>query len=400
MRYEIKKIFWSRYILLCLIILMGFFVVFIINAYKARVNYSKEYERLLTDISQNGYADEKGLKEVANKRDEILQHVFEDGKAASNIKGEFGKTVADDMLLYSKAYDEIKYIYIDFPEGRKRIVTDALSNIKNSNSEKIISENEIVIEKYNRRIDMPLKNSGNLFDTLYFFDNTVWDYALIVFVIMLTVRAFSIDISSGAYQVVYSTAVKRKKLFFKAFISVLLFTVIILLITSICQIICGYFFFGVNDLSLPLQMTSYFELCPYLFSVLDYYIIKLLCKLLFYIALISISALFTVFSRRQASAMPFSMVVFITPLIIITYYFTLSTADSANSSDKSFLLYKELQTFIPQGLLNIKTYFNSFDYVNIAGVFMPRILCCVIITAVLAIGAFIMALQIYARPKR
>lgn len=383
-----------------MVILMAFFIVFVINAYKARITYSKEYERLLTDISQNDYADEKGLKEIADKRDEILQFVFENGEAASFTKGEFGKTIADDMLLYSKAYDEMKHIYIDFPKGRKQIVTDALANINNTASEKIICENEIVIEKYNRKIDMPLKNSGNLFDTLYFFDNTVWDYAFIVFVIMLTVRAFSTDMSTGAYQVVYSTAVRRKKLFIKAFISVFLFTAIILIITSICQIICGYFFFGVNDLSLPLQMTGYFELCPYPLSVLDYYLIKLLCKLLFYLTLISISTLITVISRRQALAMPLSMIIFITPLITITYYFTHTTADNANSSDNGFLLYKELQAFIPQGLLNIKTYFNSFDYVNIAGVFMPRILCCVIVTAILAVGAFTIAIQNYAKPKR
>ena len=402
MIYEIRRLFSSRLMLVCIVLLMGFLAVFVMNAHKAK-SVLPEYNRLLDDISQTDGDIDAKIELLRQKSEWLNQQVFEKGDAAGSTAGEYGTNLIGDMILFSKANTDMQQWYKDFPENRKSIVINSVYNIEDekakANPDKTIIEmNELSIEKYNRKIEMPLRNAGDLFNTLYHFDNTVWDYAMIVFVIMLTVRLFLLDRSVGAYQVLYSSVVRKRRLFVDQYLAVWTVSTVILFVTSICQIICGALFFGVGSLSLPIQMTKYFEFCPYLITVGEYYIIKLGCKLLFYTALISVTALLSISIKKAAIAMPLSAILSIVPLVIITFYFTHTTGDNVNALSQHYQIYKLLQLFVPQALLNIKTYFIGFDYVN-AGILLPRITVCILATAVIAVICFVISAHKFAKPR-
>ena len=86
--------------------------------------------------------------------------------------------------------------------------------------------------------------------------------------------------------------------------------------------------------------------------------------------------------------------------MIITHYFMYTTGDNVNTISEQYRIYKALQAITPQGLLNLKTYFNAFDYLNILGVFIPRITCCITITVIVIILFFTIGLRRFAKPKR
>ena len=61
MRFEIKKLVSSKYMIICFLILIVFFAVFAVNAYEDRITISQPYERLLSDISDNEQSDKTKL---------------------------------------------------------------------------------------------------------------------------------------------------------------------------------------------------------------------------------------------------------------------------------------------------------------------------------------------------
>lgn len=405
MRFEIKKLVSSKYMIICFLILIVFFAVFAVNAYEDRITISQPYERLLSDISDNEQSDKTKLDLLKKKTEWLQRQCGEKGQEAVNSDGEYGENLVEDMILYSKAYEAMERYYVDFPENRKRIIIDSLYNISDEQKKeqpdtKIIEENRLVVEKYNRKIQMKLCDTGDVFNTLYYFDNTIWDYAMIAFVIMLTVRMFTLDYSSGAYQIVFSTAGGKKKLFIKQYFTVCFAVSAVILVFSSCQLVFGYFFFGVKNFNLPIQMVDYFEFCPFLITIGEYFLIKLLCKVLLYITIISVTALLSISLRKAFSTMSVSLMLSVIPLILITYYFTFTTGDNVNALNKNYGTYKTLQTFVPQSLLNIKTYFNSFDYVDLHIMYVPRIVCCVAVSLMITVGCFLLGILRYAKPKR
>lgn len=174
-----------------------------------------------------------------------------------------------DFYIYHKAYELVNYKYKKFPSNRKQIISDSLYNIseekqKSTPDKSVIKSNELVIEKYNRVINLELKNVGNLESMQHFFDNTIWEYAMIAFIVMLTVRMFTMDISCSAYKRIHSSKKGQRHLFKKQFFAVLLVITAITIVVALIQLICGITLFGVTKLALPLQMYPDFEFCPYL----------------------------------------------------------------------------------------------------------------------------------------
>ena len=405
MKFEIKKLFASKLIIICLVLLFGFFVFFVVNAYKSREEVSEPYEKLISDISDVSDDSNSVLALLKEKLEQMTTDYYLNSEMYHSTKGEYGSTLADDMFLYRKAYNDAKKYFKTFPQNRIRLINDAMLTIieeesKENPDKSIIALNQKAVDKYNRQIKMELKSTGDLFNTLYFFDNTYWDYALIAFIIMLTVRMFTLDYSTGAYQIVFSTPGGKKKLFLKQYFTLIASAVTIIALVSLCQIIFGYLFFGVNNLSLPLQMVEYFEFCPFTISIGEYYLIKFLCKTLFFILVITLTAALSIIFRKTMGAMSISLVVFVLPLMIITHYFMYTTGDNVNTISEQYRIYKALQAITPQGLLNLKTYFNAFDYLNILGVFIPRITCCITITVIVIILFFTIGLRRFAKPKR
>ena len=308
-----------------------------------------------------------------------------------------------DFYIYHKAYELVNYKYKKFPSNLKQIISDSLYNIseekqKSTPDKSVIKSNELVIEKYNRVINLELKNVGNLESMQHFFDNTIWEYAMIAFIVMLTVRMFTMDISCGAYKRIYSSKKGQRHLFKKQFFAVLLVITVITVVVALIQLICGITLFGVTKFSLPLQMHPDFEFCPYLISIGGFLSIKFLCKLLFYIMIATVTSMVSVLFRKQLSSFAVSLVIGVLPLIAITYFFVYTTNDTSAISTK-YKIYDNMRGFVPHGLLNIRNYFRTFDYINLFGLQISRIILALAITILITIICFIFAFKNYGISK-
>jgi len=78
-------------------------------------------------------------------------------------------------------------------------------------------------------------------------------------------------------------------------------------------------FFGVNNLSLPIQMVKDYEFCPYNISLGGFIAIKTFGKLLFYFSCIAITALIAVLSRKSLLSAAAAIILCAGPKILANY---------------------------------------------------------------------------------
>lgn len=403
MKYEIKKLFSSLVTYVCLSIVLLFLAFFVVRALEAKDLSKDAYDHLLSDINTSKMTDNEICDQLYKNCEQLQNKISELGDIAFQQPGEYGQNLIEDHILYKRAYLLADYIYKRFPLNRSKIVENSLYNIseekeKTSFDSSIIKNNELVVKKYNKIINLEFKNPGNIESLQMFFDNTIWDYAMIAFVIMITVRMFTMDISCGAYKIIQSSLNGRQNLFIKQFLAVSSVITIITFINAVLQLICGIFLFGVNDLSIPLQMYQEFEFCPFSLSIGNYLIIKFICKLLFYIMLAAITSAVTVILCKQLSSFAVSLIIGILPLIVVTYFFVCTTNGSGSLSENN-IIYNNMRCLVPQSLLNIKSYFNAFDYINVFGIQICRLICNIFIAILTALTCFLIALKNYGKPK-
>lgn len=402
---ELKKLFSSWLTFICLGITFVFLAVFVVNASKSKDETIASYENILSDFSESGMSEEEICDILCKNKNSLELQVNEAGDLAFQKAGEYTNTLMGDYLLFSKAYNTANYIYVQIPYDRRKIVNDSLYNIseeleKPQPDESIIRNNEHVIEKYNRVISCELKSTGDL-ETMYlFFDNTIWDYVMIAFVIMITVRMFTMDISSGAYRMIYSSVKGRKRLFVRQFAAVGIVVTVTLVLNAVCQLFCGMVFLGVTNFSLPLQMVSEYEFCPYMISIGEYLCIKLIAKILFYLMILSLSAMITVLWRKVLVSFASLLIIGIAPLITITHFFLYSLDQNSNALQSKYQTYNAMRCLLPHSLLNIDVYFQAYDEFSIFGFQLSRLFSVCLVTVFIIAVCFIIGLCKFGCAKK
>ncbi len=396
---ELKKLFSSWYMYICFLIVIAFFAVFAVNAVRSRSESDADYETLLSEINESEKSGDEICMELYNKCDALNYEIIEAGDRAFEIEGELGGNLMMDYFAYQKAYNLANYIYIKFPNERTYLVEDAIYNIveQENNStvnEVILRTNEKVIEKYNRKIDLELVNVGKIDQIHHFFDNTGWEYVFIAFIIMMTVRMFTMDFSCGTYKMVFTSKKGQHKLFVKQLASILLIVTGIAVAAALVQLIVGIKCFNIGNLSAPIQSYSEYEFCPYLISIRTFLLIKLLCKLIFYYTVVAITAMISVLFRKQLPSLAVGLI------ITLSTYFYNYTTDVIGALTIEYRVYNFLRSILPQGLLNIKSYFNSFDYINVLGTNINRLSANIFISVFIITVCFAISWIAYAKPRK
>lgn len=378
---------------------------FIINASKSKDLYISSYEKILSDFSSKDISEQELCDLLHEKKQSLEMSVKDFGDLANQQPGEYTDNLITDYLLFSHAYNTANYIYVQIPFDRRQIVNNSLYNIseeleKPQPDESVIRSNNHVIEKYNRVIPCELKSTGNL-ETMYlFFDNTIWDYVMIAFVIMITVRMFTMDISSGAYRMIYSSVKGRKRLFVRQFVAVGIIITVMMVLNAICQLFCGMVFFGVTNFSLPLQMVSEYEFCPYMISIGGYLGIKLIAKILFYFMILSLSAMITVLWRKVLASFVSLLIIGIAPLITITQFFLYSLDQNSNTLQSKYQTYNAMRCLVPHSLLNIDVYFQTYDEFSMFGFQLSRLFSVCLVTVFIIAICFIIGLCKFGCAKK
>ncbi len=404
MRMEMKKVFSSWLTFLCLGVTLACIGVFFAASAQNRDVLSGAYEELLAEYRAE-YSEEEICGRLSGEKDRLWEETDAAGESAYTQKGKYADSLYGDFLLFNRAYETADYIYRRLPEGRRNLVKDSLSHIteesqKKHPDESVIRENETIIAKYNRVIPCELKSTGDLESMSAGFDHTYWDFLMIAFTAMLAVRMFTMDASSGAYRMLYSSVKGRKSLFLRQFAAVSAVVCAVAAVQSFCQMVCGALFFSVRDYSLPIQMAEEFEYCPYLLNVGEYFLIKFLMKLLFYLLMVSVSVLIAVLCRKPLPSLLWALVFGIGPLILMFGLYDYSASENVDPFGSTYRLFQLLRCVLPQSLLNIRTYFQNYDMIYFGGLPVGRLIPACLTTAAASAACFIVSLLRFGQPQK
>ncbi len=400
MRFELKKLFSSVFMWICLGIVIAVMVVYVVVPVNA-AGSRRDYKAFLKHLNSQNLSEDELIKYLNSGWNKLISKCGELDDERFNVKGEYSENIWGDFMLFDRALTTAKYVFKEIPKNRTAIVKDSLRIISEENAKAepdmgVIRTNRLAVSQYNRVINCELKDTGE-FDTAYsVYDNTPWDYVMIVFTVILTVRMFSLDISGGSDRMIFSSVNGRKKLYFKQLSACAIVVGGLVLLHTLCQLVVGAFAYGVDDFSLPIQMVKRYEFCPFNISIGGYYALKTFGKLLFYYACVSLAALIAVISRKALPSAAAAIILCLAPDIIANRFYTISAETSIAARETLDVL----RCFLPQSLLNAEMYFRDFDYVELFGFPISRLVCVMVVTVIIVIAGIAVSCRSFGRETR
>lgn len=400
MRFELKKLFSSRLMLISLLMCAALLGVFVFRTVKYNIDVGKslsQRQEYIESISSG--------KSSAEIRSYILARESELNEQVAASDEEYPAKLMNELFICQTIRQRLDFIEKDFSSHRRALITDAISaaereRAKAAPDQSVITLNELAAEKYNTVIDLKLTESGKLSELLVYLDNIYWDYAMMLLAVIIAVRMFTLDYSTGAYRVINSEIKSKGRLFWSRLAAAYSVTAAVVILSAVSQLIVGVLCFGITDLSLPLQQFEGFEYCPYIITAGGFLVIKLCLKLLFYLFVTAVSALASVLTKKAGAAVPVSALVTIMPQIIMTMLFIYVSGENASALDSRYIAFDRLRTVLPQSFLNLKTYFYRFDYITAAGFAVSRLVSAALLTCLITFVCIITAFKKYARPAR
>ncbi len=399
MKYELKKLLSSVQVIICLFLVAAFLVLFVFYSYKGRNTQSEDYAALMNEYSQK-YTDENELSDALDaKLDELQERLYSEGDNVFAVEGEYGENLMADFLLVNRAKNYADYIYKDILTHRRRIIRDSLRQMEETSDSNLLIEYQKAVEKYNVVIDTEFTSTGDLEPVMNHFDFTAWDYAMIAFVIMLTVRMFTLDRESGAYKMVCSSYYGKGRTFVNQLSVCMLAGFAIIIVHTLCQLICGSIFYGLNRYSLPLQSYKYFEFCPFKMTLGEYLLIKTAGKLLLVMSVVSAAAMITCLFRKNIPSVVTAIVIVIGSMLVNNKLYLMAN-DQSGSIIESQRRFESVRTFLPACLLKPDEYFRSLDYICIFNTAVPRFVCTAVITALISIICTVISYRAFTALRR
>ncbi len=378
---------------------LGIYIIVPVDDGKMYPN-SQHLNELLNTLNERGMTHDGQIEFCRAKQEEISSRAFGENR---QDKGEYTDTIYDDYILLDCAVDALERIYNEIPEYRTAVVKDALRNITEENAKSepdmgVIRMNSLAVKKYNRIVDCEVRYFGHFNMVCDFYDDEPWDYVMIFFAVILTARMFTLDISRGSFKMVFSSKNGRIKLFTKQLSACFLVVGGIILLHTLIGISIGAICYGVNDFSLPVQMAAPFCACPFAMSIDGYYAVRTAGKLLFYFSCVTFTALAAILSKRTLPTAAAGVIFCLAPAVLMSrLYVAAKNEYTAITAQKTL---NALKCFVPQSFLNIKTFFEDFDYAEIFGFPMSRIICVFCVTGILILAEIVISARIFGRETR
>ena len=391
MKYEFKKLFASKLMWIMLALTLGYMVFLPLREVWGSVSdtrsTAKAYSEALEDAVLQGLTGD----ELRDRTDTLMINGVDALEQNKTYTPKYSTTPMGDFIAMIKASDTMRYVERNFEADRKDLVRGMIlqntaERKKTSPDSYLICANEKAIEQYNRRIDLRPVSTGTDESIRYsIFNFSLWEYVMIALCVLMTVRLFSCEYSSGAFRIVNTSRRTVQSLFWRKYLTVLLTAGAVLAVQAVFELIFCMTVFGLGNLSLPIQQITVFEMCPFAISIAAFYIIKLLIRLLVYITLISVTAMITTLLRRPLLSVIITLPVTAGGLLANMVCYVMLN----NSAEKRLgvlAAYDRLRTLLPQSLLNIREYINKFDCVSVFGQPVSRIVVCIFISVMISVG--------------
>jgi hypothetical protein len=403
MRYEYKKLFSSKLMWLMLVLTFGYMAFLPLREVWANIENNRDlikaYQASAADVEQNDLT----IDDLTEMQNEIYQNGL--GENSGNYKARYGKNAVGDLYAISKTIDLMSYVQTDFEQNRRELVKGMLYQ---NNAEKqkadpdiyLIAANEKAISLYNHRVDLRLESTGISPDIHYaIFNYSMWEYVMIALCVLMTVRLFSCEYSTGAYRLVNTSKRTVQSLFFKKYFAVVSVAVGVLTVQAVFELVMGALVFGLKNLSLPIQQIQLYEYCPYAMSIAQFYLFKFLLKVLAYVTIISLCTFVTALVKRPLISniilLPISAGGLLANMVLFV------KIDNAEKFSLSVLsAYDRLRIFLPQSLLNFKEYIKKFDCFSLFGHPVSRLAACIFISLAVSLLCVIFGYKLSGRTRR
>ena len=403
MKYEFKKLFSSKLMWLVLILTFGYMAFLPLREVWGDAANNREtnkaYEAALADAVQN----ELTINDLTDMQGDILKNGL--GENSQSYRGRYSKYAVGDLYAISKTIDLMSYVRTGFEQDRRELVKGMLyqNNTEKQKSDPdtyLIAANEKAISLYNRRVDLRFESTGISPDIRYsIFNYSMWEYVMIALCVLMTVRLFSCEYSTGAYCLVNTSKRTVQSLFFKKYIAVVSVAVGVLTVQAVFELVMGALVFGLKNLSLPIQQIQLYEYCPYAMSIAQFYLFKFLLKVLAYVTIISLCSLVTTLVKR-----PLISNIILLPIsaggLLANMVFFVKLDNSEKAAASVLAAYDRLRIFLPQSLLNFKEYIKKFDCFSLFGHPVSRLAACIFISLLICALCIILGYKFSGRTRR
>lgn len=368
---ELQKLFSSKLMWIVLAVSLGFVLFNIFNTIVRRYKDEKAEAQ-----SVKLFFEELDIKGASP--DELCDSLYVQAERYRQIYYAGNENAYQKYYAAQKAYDCAEYVYQRFPANRVKVIEDMSYNLRysaDSAYKKRLFQK--AIGQYNKVIPLEVKFTGNSSERAYeIFNNKFSEIALLAFIVMMSVRIFSMDYISGAYRLINTSLKSQRMLFFRKLFA--LFSIIFLLaaVPFAVELFLESDCFGLSNIDLPIQQLQMYEMCPIRLSIAEYFGIKFAAKLVVYFMTAAFSALCAVALRRTLAANVIGMIFEVGGQLLSVFYFLSASRLGETGTEQ----YNTLRTFVPQSLLNISKYFEGFDCFNFFGFPVNRLLFCMVLT--------------------
>ena len=376
MLYELKKLFSAKLVwgLLALNLLYMLFIPFqgLRHNYRDHIQSVKTQQKLYTQM-QAAYPQPQAMQDALEQ--ELLRIQQQDW--TTDAPGIYGETLRQDFFAVNGVYEHVRYLVTQVPHNRSKIIKEMLydmSQADQSGEQDWFTErsNALAIKQYNRILPLKLVSTGIHEGTQYIlFNYTMWEYLMLAFLVLMTVRMFTMDLISGAYQMIHTSKHAEKSLFFRKFGALALVALLILLFHLGVELIANCTILGLSGFHLPLQQLETFEMCPYFITIGGFYVLKTAMKYLAYLWVIGLTAWIASVLRKPLTAGGLGLFLSCGGLVVHMVFYLRQTNVTARK------IYRVLRMLLPQGLLNAREYLQTFDVANVLQYPVGRLqLCC------------------------
>jgi hypothetical protein len=386
MKYEFKKLFSSRLMWVALLITVGYMFLLPIREIYGNIGTNRitasNVKKVIEDTKKQGIPRDSVADYLRQKKAGIEPYIYGDG---TQYEAVYGETAMEDFIAVASAADIAAYVYEDFPADRTATVNNMIYNSVSENKKDspdmyTIRVNQKAVRQYNRAISLEFESTGIYSTTQYdIFNYSLWEFVMIAFCVTATVRMFSLDYSSGSFRLINTSKRTLKNLYAKQLLSVLSVMTAILLLQGIFELVTDIYVFGAGHFNLPIQQITEFEMCPYQITIAEFFIVKLLIKLLAYTFMISVTGMVTILLRKPLISNIVGILICGGGLLL-NMIFYIALDKSEGNVQKILKIYNRIRTAIPQSMINSREYLSRFDRFNLFGFPVDRLAFCSILT--------------------
>lgn len=373
--YEIKKVTMNKFFLVSTALLLAYFFWFSITGMRNMVDFYQP------EASAKVYSEINSGKTNADKLYEYEQSIILEVIKAENREnlpaGIYGKTIETDFLAVSKARDQLRYVESSYKTDMLKMIRSLYSRYlqaqRNGNKylEKYYNK---AISKYNVEYDIkPMDSaSGYSFLELFHFnwESRVFSILFIMWAAFVTVYCLQSEKVNHCYEMVYSTSSGREKTFLRKTAALSMIFISIAVLFAVIELILGIAAFKIKEFSAPIQSLKNFEYCTFGVSYIGFFLLINLMRLLSVIFTMGIAMLCTI--RARSLTRPLAVI--FTLLGSLCYLMVVLTGLHGIKVEE---YWAKVRTFFPLSLSQPLMYFTKFDYENIFGMPINRLLICI-----------------------